>query len=220
MSFHLSRTPTIEAVANDDEKLLAQDLEARVAEVVEQTRTLPGVAAAADAMATAQQGLAKLRAAERGLTQQVKDSRERLDRLTHSLLDELVESTASGARPETKRIAELAVIEHRARFTGRAIERLTEHQIPLAEIAALREEAHALMTEARATERIAQERAEKVLGQIREAVSGEMVLPIDMSKGVAGALLARARSLKTRAVQVSENADQLERAYQDRYEHS
>jgi hypothetical protein len=43
-----------------------------------------------------------------------------------------------------------------------------------------------------------------------------MVLPVDLSKGVAGALVARARDLKTRAVRVSENADQLERAYQDR----
>ena len=57
---------------------------------------------------------------------------------------------------------------------------------------------------------------EKVLQQIRGAVSEEMVLPVDMSKGVAGALLARAAGLKRLAVQVSNNADRIERAYQDR----
>jgi hypothetical protein len=217
VSFELSRTPTIEAVANEDEKRLAQDLEARAAEAVGEIQALEEVAAAAQAMAGARQELAKLRGAERALTAQVKESRERLERLTDALLEELVEAAAGGPKPEPKRIAELAVMEHRQRLAARAIERLNEHRIPLAEIAALREEAHALMTEARATERAAQERAERVLGQIREAVNGEMVLPIDLSKGVAGALLARARELKTRAVKVSENADRLERAYQDRY---
>lgn len=217
MSFELFRTPTIEAVADEDEKRLAQELEARAAEAVSEIQALPEVAAAAQAMATAQQQLAKLRGAERALTAQVKESRQRLDRLTHTLLEELVESAAGGPKPETKRIAELAMMEHRQRLAGRAIERLNEHQIPLAEITALREEAHALIAEARASERVAQDRAERVLSQIREAVSSEMVLPIDMSKGVAGMLLARARELKDRAVRVSENADRLERAYQHRY---
>jgi len=69
---------------------------------------------------------------------------------------------------------------------------------------------------ARALDRIAQERAEKVLQQLRGAVTEEVVLPVDMSKGVAGALLARAASLKRCAVQISENADKMQRAYQDR----
>ena len=44
----------------------------------------------------------------------------------------------------------------------------------------------------------------------------QMVLPVDMSKGVAGAILARAKELKRRAVQLSTEADGLERKYQDR----
>ena len=52
-----------------------------------------------------------------------------------------------------------------------------------------------------------------MLEQLRGAVSEEMVLPVDMSKGVAGALLARAAGLKRLAVQVSENADRIERGY-------
>jgi hypothetical protein len=39
------------------------------------------------------------------------------------------------------------------------------------------------------------------------------VLPIDMSKGVAGALLAHAGGLKKLAVQQAENADRIEKAY-------
>ena len=57
---------------------------------------------------------------------------------------------------------------------------------------------------------------EKVLEQLRGAVSAEMVLPVDMSKGVAGALLARAAGLKRLAVQISENADRIESSYRDR----
>jgi len=44
-------------------------------------------------------------------------------------------------------------------------------------------------------------------------VSEEMVLPVDMSKGVAGALLAHASGLKRLAVQQAENADRIEKAY-------
>ncbi len=97
----------------------------------------------------------------------------------------------------------------------RALERLVEHLTPLAQIAKLRAEAHALVARGRALERIAHERAEKVLSQLREAVSEEMVLPVDMSKGVAGALLARAGAIKRRAVEVSANADRLEAWYMD-----
>jgi hypothetical protein len=95
----------------------------------------------------------------------------------------------------------------------RALERLVEHVIPLAQIAYLRGDSHELLTRARAIESIAQERAERVLSQLREAVSEEMVLPVDMSKGVAGALLAHAGGLKKLAVQQAENADRIEKAY-------
>ena len=128
-----------------------------------------------------------------------------------------MESAASGKKLEFKKLDEVAAGEAQIRTLGQAIERLAEHLIPRAQIASLREEAHALEAKARSLERIAQERAEKVLEQLRGAVSEEMVLPVDMSKGVAGALLARAAGLKRLAVQVSDNADRIERAYhQDR----
>jgi hypothetical protein len=220
MSFQLSHTPTLEAVAVEDEKQLAQDLDARVAEVIQAVGKLQEVAAAIEASAAAGEHLRQLRTAERALNQQAKQAREQAEKLSAVLVQALVEAAARNGKPDARKISSVTAAENLVRYTARAIERLTEHSIPVAEIASLREEAHALMAEARATERTAQERAEKVLGQIRDAVSGEMVLPVDMSKGVAGALLARARSLKTRAVQVSEAADQIERAYQDRYEHS
>jgi hypothetical protein len=72
------------------------------------------------------------------------------------------------------------------------------------------------MTKARALERIAQERAERVLSQLREAATDEVVLPVDLSKGVAGVLLAQARDLKSLSVKLSENADRLERIYGER----
>jgi hypothetical protein len=127
-----------------------------------------------------------------------------------------VAAAASGKKLEFKKLDELAAGEAQIRTLGQAIERLAEHLIPRAQIASLREESHALEARARALEGIAQERAEKVLEQLRGAVSEEMVLPVDLSKGVAGALLARAAGLKRLAVQVSDNADRIERQYQDR----
>ena len=84
--------------------------------------------------------------------------------------------------------------------------------LPLALWARLREESHAAITRARALEGIAQERAERVLDQLREAVGEEMVLPVDLSKGVSGALLAQAAELKNRALQLSRNADSIEKS--------
>ena len=54
MSFYLAETPTLEAVATEDEQVLAQDLEARVAEAVQQAESLAAVAEAAEAQKAAQ----------------------------------------------------------------------------------------------------------------------------------------------------------------------
>ena len=220
MSFFLAETPTLEAVATEDEQLLAQDLKARVEEAVQQAEGQPEVAEAADAEQTARNRLDRLRAAERALSRQAKESRERIADLAEKALEILVEAGASGKKLEFKKLDEMAAGEAQIRTLGQAIARLAEHLIPVAQVASLREEAHALEARARALERIAQERAEKVLEQLRGAVSEEMVLPVDMSKGVAGALLARSAGLKRCAVQISENADRMERAYQDRKTHA
>ena len=216
MSFYLAETPTLEAVATEDERVLVQDLEARVAEAMQQAESDAPVSEAAGAQQLAQDRLERLRVAERALNRQAKESRERMAELSEKALESLVEAAATGKKLEFKRLDEVAAGEAQIRALGQSIERLTEHLIPRAQIASLREEAHALHAKARALERIAQERAEKVLEQLRGAVSEEMVLPVDMSKGVAGALLTRAAGLKRLAVQVSENADRIERSYQDR----
>jgi len=216
MSFELSQTPTLEAVATDDEQALAKDMQARVAEATAQAVSQPEVASAIEGSQAAAAQLAKLRHAERALHQIAKEAREKLEQAGQAAIDALVEMAASGTKPDWKRAGEAAAIEDQIRYAGRAIERLAEHTIPLALIASLREESHSLAAQARAFEAIAQERAEKVLGQIRAAVSDEMVLPVDMSKGVAGALLARAKDLKQRAVQLSTEADGWERKYESR----
>ena len=218
MPYHLSQTPMLEAVANGDEALLAQDLQARAEEAAAQAAAAPEVEEALAAQAAAAELLARLRTAERVLNQQSKEARERAAALGQAVVDALVEG-ASGCEDQrfnAKKLEQAVALEDQIRFTGRAIERLAERQIPLAEIGSMREEAHALLAQSRSLERLAQERAEKVLGQIREAVSDEMVLPVDMSKGVAGALLARATALKSRAVHISQQAEDLERAYQER----
>src|SRR6185369_2427392 len=216
MSFYLAETPTLEAVATEDERALAQDLDARVTEAVQLAESQAAVMEAADSQQQTQDRLERLRNAERALNRHAKESRERIAETSEKALENLVEAAASGKKLEFKKLDEVAAGEAQIRMLGQAIERLAEHLIPRAQIASLREEAHALEARARALERIAQERAEKVLEQLRGAVSAEMVLPVDMSKGVAGALLARAAGLKRLAVQISENADRIESSYRDR----
>jgi hypothetical protein len=213
MSFYLAETPTLEAVVTEDERALTQDLQARVAESVQQVESQALVSEAVSAHQHAQDRLGRLQAAERALNHHAKESRERVAETSEKALETLVEAAASGKKLEFKKLDDLALGEAQIRVLAKAVERLTEHLIPRAQMASLREEAHALQARARALEGIAQERAEKVLEQLRGAVSEEMVLPVDMSKGVAGALLTRAAGLKRLAVQLSENADRIERSY-------
>ena len=217
MSFHLSQTPTLEAVSTDDQKLLAQDMQVRVAEACSQAAAIPNVAAAIHEAEKAASEFARLRTAERALHDLAKESRGKLDLVCRSSVDALIDAAAKGSKPDWKKLGETAVIDDQLKSIGRALEHLAEHLIPLAHIGSLREEAHSLEAQTRALQGIAQERAQKVLGQIREAVSDEMVLPIDLSKGVAGALLARAKELMERAVRFASEADDLEQNYRDRY---
>jgi hypothetical protein len=216
MSFDIARTPSLEAVAMEDEQRLAAGLQKRVEEAMESAESDADVVAAREAHRAAEEKLAALRKAERSLTVFAKTSREQAAVAARNMLDALIESAGAGEAPEVRKLSTLAAMESQHQFAMRAIERLVEHLIPLGEIAALREESHALLARARASESAAQERAEKLLGKMRDAVSDEMVLPIDLSKGVAGALLANADVLRNRAVRISANADELERAYSQR----
>jgi hypothetical protein len=217
MDFQLSQTSTLEAVSNADEAVVAQDIQSRVTDATEQVRASAEVVEALRGQDAAADRLTRLRFAERSLNLQAKQTRESSDALNQTALDDLVEAASvPDGKIDWKKLSEISSLENRLRFTGRALERLSEHLIPLGEIIAMREESHALMAESRGMERIAQQRAEKLLGQMRDAVSEEMVLPVDLSKGVSGALLARANALKARAVQLSENADRMEQIYQKR----
>jgi hypothetical protein len=217
MDFQLSQTSTLEAVSNADESVVAQDIQTRVDEAAAQARASAEVAEALLGQAAAADRLARLRFAERALNLQAKQARERSDVLNQTALDELVESASTpDGKPEWKSLKDITALDGQLRFLGRALERLSEHLIPMGEIISIREESHALLAESRAMERIAQQRAEKLLGQMRDAVSEEMVLPVDLSKGVSGALLAKANALKAHAVKLSENADRLEQLYQKR----
>jgi predicted ribonuclease YlaK len=191
-------------------------LKKRVAEALKDAETQPEVAAAVESQKIAEERAEKLRAAQRVLNQYAKDARERLSRASEATVDVLVESAAERGKPEFGKLSELVGLEIKNRYASRALEQIAEHRIPLAQMVSLRGESHAMLARARAIERIAQDRAERVLTRMREAVTEEMVLPVDLSKGVAGALLAHAAGLKRRAVQLSENADELERSYTDR----
>jgi hypothetical protein len=212
MSFDISKTPTLQAIATDNEQELADDLQQRVDAGLRLADEQREVMEATEAQRLAEAHLVKLQKAERALSQFAKEMGEKISAFRGAALDGIIESVASGSKPDFKALSELAVMETRSRHASRAIERLVEQRIPVALIERLRGESHAALAKARAIERIAQERAEKLLGRLRDAVSEEVVLPVDMSKGVSGALLAYAARYKNHAVQISENADQLERA--------
>jgi len=210
--FHITETPTLHFVATGDEQRLSQDLQARLDDSLRQAEEQPEVAAAVEATRAAEDRLQQMKKAERTLHQYARESNTEMAGVADAALGAVIESAAEG-KPAFTKLSDLMTIEARVRYTGRALERLVEHLIPLAQIAHLRADSHELLTRARAVENIAQERAERVLGQLRDAVSEEMVLPVDLSKGVAGALLAHAGGLKKLAVQQAENADRIEKSY-------
>lgn len=210
--FHITETPTLHFVATEDEQQLTQDLEARLGESLRQVEEEPEVISAADGNRIAVRRLHDLRKAERALHQYARESAIEMAAASENALGRIIDSAVEGA-PGFNGMEPLAEIEMRSRYTARAIERLVEHLLPVSEIAQLRAESYELMTRARAVEKIAQDRAEKLLGRLKDAVSDEIVLPVDMSKGVAGTLLAHASGLKKLAIQLAENADRLEKSY-------
>jgi hypothetical protein len=211
MSFDIARTPTLHAVATGDEQQLVEDLQERVQAAILQATETPAVVEAIQAQGKAEQHLLNLQKAERTLNQFAKDAGEKLSALREAALDAVIES-AAGDKLDFKGLSELAALESRSRHATRAIERLVERLLPLALWTRLREESHAAITLARALEAVAQERAERVLDQLREAVGEEMILPVDLSKGVAGALLERAEELRQRGVRLSSDADSIEKS--------
>ena len=211
MDFDLARTPTLQAVATADERRLVEDLQQRVETAAREPEELPDVLAAVEAHGRAEEHLARLQKAERALNAFAKETGEKLGTLRESAWDGMIRNAGAGDKLDFKALNEVSALEARTRHATRAIERLVERLIPCAQLVRLREESHAAMTRARALEAIAQERAEKLLGQLRDAVSEEVVLPVDLSKGVAGALLAQASEYRRRSVQLSESADGLEK---------
>lgn len=213
--FDLAKTPTLQAVATTDELHLADDLQNRLTEALEVAVAQPDVVKAAEEYQAAESSLRGLQHATRSLNAHVKELREQMAAASGKALDKLIECAASRAKHDYSRLADLAVIEQRTHLASKAIERLVEHLTPLALIARLRAEAHAHMVRARAIEGAAQQRAERVLTQLREAVSDEIVLPVDLSKGVAGALMNHAAELKRLAREAAENADRIEKTYME-----
>jgi hypothetical protein len=214
MSFDIARTPTLHAVATGDEQQLVEDLQERVEAAILQALETPAVVEAAEAQRRAEQHFLSLQKAERALNQFAKIAGEKLAAMREAALDAVIESAAGGDKLEFKGFAELVSLESRSRQATRAIERLVERLLPLALWTRLREESHAAIALARALEGMAQERAERVLDRLRDAVGEEMILPVDLSKGVAGVLLTRAEDLKQRGVQLSSNADSIEKTFE------
>src|SRR5579862_8690604 len=173
MSFDIVQTPTLHAVATGDEQQLVEDLQERVEAAARAAEDSPAVLEAAAAQSMAEQHLANLQKAERALNLFAKETGEKLGALRETALDAVIQAAARGDKLDFKGLNEFATLENRSRQATRAIERLVERLLPMALWARLREESHAAITLARALEAVAQERAERVLDHLREAVGEE-----------------------------------------------
>lgn len=216
MAFDITATPTLQAVATPDQRVLASDLRQRVEEALREAERDPAAEETREALDAAQAALGRLQASARALTGHARRLRQQTAAGAAKAVEKLIESAGAGDKPDESQAATVAALEHRERLTARAIERLVEHLIPRAQIERLRRQSQALAARAKAIEHAAQERAEKVLSQLRDAVSDEVVLPVDLSKGVAGALLTQAAELKRLAQEADNQARQIERAYVER----
>src|SRR5579872_3482520 len=92
MGFDIVRTPTLQAVATEDEQRLADDLQKRVGEAVSQAEAQPEVVQAATAQRVAEERLAGLQKAERILNQFAKQSRDQMAAMSQTALEAIVES--------------------------------------------------------------------------------------------------------------------------------
>jgi len=214
-SFDLRQTPTLQAVTSSDQQLVAEDLQKRLAEAVEEAVAQPDVGKADEEYQAAETTFREFQQAARALNAHAKELREQIASSSGQVLEKLIGAAACGAKPEYGRLADLGALEQREKLAAKAIERVVEHLTPLALVARLRAESHAHLMRARALEAAAQQRAERVLSQLRDAVSDEIVLPVDLSKGVAGALMNHAAELKRLAREAAENAARIEKTYME-----
>jgi hypothetical protein len=122
MSFYLAETPTLEAVATEDERELAQDLKARVAEAVEQAESHTAVGEAA-----ARSSRRRIVWSGCGPRNARSPAREGIARVgvetSAKALEGLVEAAAPG-KLEFKKLDELAAGEAQIRTLGLALEKL------------------------------------------------------------------------------------------------
>ena len=121
MSIDLAQTPTIQAVATDDERSLVADLEERVEVSVRQAASQPEVIAAEENERAAAQRLAKLTRAERALNGHAREIAERTAGVREGTLDALIESAGGSEKLDFKPLTELIALEHRARYLSRAL---------------------------------------------------------------------------------------------------
>ena len=135
--FHITDTPTLHFVAIEDEERLSEDLQARFEEALRLADERAEVMAAAEATRVEEQRVEELKKSERGLHLYARESSAEVARVAGSALDAIIYSSASG-EPDFTKAGELAVLETRNRHAGRALERLVEHLIPLAQIVQLR----------------------------------------------------------------------------------
>jgi hypothetical protein len=131
-------------------------------------------------------------------------------------VDELIESAgAGGKRPDSKIGTQIINAENEARLSARAIGRIAEHLIPLAEIAKLRAEADLELIRAYVMDRFATERGQKLIAAMGAAVEAECVVQVDTKGGVAGMLLNFANEARKNAHGYDALAKELQEKYDE-----
>src|SRR2546430_2513885 len=143
MSFDIAQTPTLQAVAPLDQHPPVQAVQPRAGGAVPEAGEKGGAGATAGAQRPARPALGRRQKAERALSQYTNETGRKLTVVRDAALDAIIQSAASGDKPDFKTLSELATLENRSRQASRAIERLVERLIPFAQLVRLREESHA-----------------------------------------------------------------------------
>jgi hypothetical protein len=113
-------------------------------------------------------------------------------------VEELIKSAASGGkRPDQKVASSIIERENEARLLIRAVERIVEHLKPTAQITRLWAEAAHQFARAKVLDKLAHERAQRLLESLSAAVSEEGVVQVDAKAGVSGLLLGMASEART-----------------------
>jgi hypothetical protein len=209
---NLRATPTVNLSAPDSANRMAEALVAESRRVDAD----PTVVEAWTAFENAEARQDELDGALSALNVRYSEIDKWLKDIAPAYVEELIKSAASGGRrPDQKVAGQIIDRENEVRLLVRAVQRIVEHLKPTAQIARLWAEAAHQFARAKVLDRLAHERAQRLLDSLSAAVSEEGVVQVDAKAGVSGLLLGMASEARTTAHGHERLAKELQEKYNE-----